>query len=189
MIRRLRCRHKLDAVARPRPLPSQNAAVYSHLLPGAGPHQPVIEGAIPLRYLPAEYTAIECGGALRVVGMDFKMNYSGHISIIGAVGGYRFLLGCGRGCGLGGRGQAGLERSPQVAWIAGKLPVSSQCLYVYAFRSWLYSQVIVILRLKDSNSFMVSLAFRRGEVCISRKEHSFQDLHVQGRSCWKILIS
>lgn len=81
----------LDAVARPRSLASQNAAIYSHLLSGAGPHQPVIEGAIPLLDLPAEYSTVEGGGALRVVGMDFKMNYSWHVSIIGAGGGYRFL--------------------------------------------------------------------------------------------------
>ena len=30
---------------------------------------------------------------LRVVGVDFKMNYSGHVFLIGAVGGYRFLSG------------------------------------------------------------------------------------------------
>jgi len=81
----------LDAVAGPRSLASKNAAVYSHLLPGAGHDQPVIKGAIPLPDLPAENATVECGGALRVVGMDFKMNYSGHISIIGAGGGYRFL--------------------------------------------------------------------------------------------------
>ena len=52
-----------------------------------------IEGAIPLGDLPAEYAPVECGGALRVIGMDLKMNYSGHVAIIGAVGGYRFLLG------------------------------------------------------------------------------------------------
>ena len=84
----------LNTVAGPRFLASQNAPVYSHLLTGAGPHKPVIEGAVPLPDLPAEYVPIESGGALRIVGVDFKMNYSGHSSIIGAVGGYRFLSGC-----------------------------------------------------------------------------------------------
>ena len=87
----------LDTVAGPRPLASQNAAVYSHLFPGAGHDQPVIEGAIPLGDLPAEYASVECGGALRVFGMDFKMNYSWHVYIIGAGGGYRFLSGGRRG--------------------------------------------------------------------------------------------
>jgi len=50
----------------------KNAAIYSHLLPGAGHNQPVIEGAIPLIDLPDEYAITECGGALRVVGMYFK---------------------------------------------------------------------------------------------------------------------
>jgi len=49
----------------------KNAAIYSHLLPGAS-YQPVIEGAIPLIDLPDEYAITECGGALRVVGMYFK---------------------------------------------------------------------------------------------------------------------
>jgi len=56
----------LDAVAGPRFLASQNAVV-SHLFPGAGHDQPVIEGAIPLPYLPAEYAPVEGGGALRIV--------------------------------------------------------------------------------------------------------------------------
>src|SRR5690606_22369476 len=73
----------LDAVAGPRFLASQNAPVCSHLLPGAGHDQPVIEGAVPLVDLPAEYTAVECGGAPRIVGVDFKMNYPGHVTVLG----------------------------------------------------------------------------------------------------------
>ncbi len=57
----------LDAVAGPRFLASQNAAVYSHLLSGAGHDQPVIEGAVPLLDLPSEYAPVEGGGALRAV--------------------------------------------------------------------------------------------------------------------------
>ena len=97
----------LDAIASAGLLASQDPAVNSHLLPGAGPHQPVIEGAIPLLDLPAEYTPVEGGGALRVVGVDFKMNYSGHVSIIGASGGYRFPSGC----------RAGQQAAGIVDWI------------------------------------------------------------------------
>jgi hypothetical protein len=42
--------------------------------------------------------------------VDFKMNYSGHVAIIGAVGGYRFLSGCRRRCDRAGRGQEGRKR-------------------------------------------------------------------------------
>ena len=107
----------LDAVAGPRFLASQNAAVYSHLLPGAGSDQPVIEGAIPLGDLPAEYAPVEGGGALRVVGMDFKMNYSGHTTIIGAGGGYRFLSGGRLGCIQEGWGRTGQKATDGVTGL------------------------------------------------------------------------
>jgi hypothetical protein len=97
----------LDAVAGPRPLALQNAAIYSHLLPGAGPYQPVIEGTIPLLDLPVEYAPVECGGALWIIGVDFKMNYSGHVSINGGSGGYRFPSDLRLHCHIGRTGGPG----------------------------------------------------------------------------------